>query len=156
MTIIELGAIGEFLGSLGLVITLVFLVLQIRQNTVTVNDTNLRSVTDRTIAHGRFAVEVPGFMSIFQRGTSDLSLLTDEERWLFGTYMHSMMIDFQEQLHLHRQSRLPDFYWENMNKNQLLYLSTPGGTEWWRSGQKLLGDEFVTYINGKLQSNRSS
>jgi len=118
MTIIELGAMGEFLGSLGLIVTLVILILQIRQNTATVNETNLRSVTDRSIGHGRFAMQVPGMMSIFQRSTSDLSLLTDEERWLFGTYMFSMMIDFQEQLHLHRQSRLPDFYWENVNKTR--------------------------------------
>ena len=156
MTIMELGAIGEFFGSLGLLVTLVVLILQIRQNTATVNETNLKSVVDRTIGHGRFIIEVPGLMSIFQRGSKDLSVLTDEERWSFGTYMFSMMFDFQEQLHLHRQSRLPDFYWENMNKNQLLYLRTPGGMEWWRSGQKLLGDEFVTYINGKLQSNSSS
>jgi hypothetical protein len=153
MTIFEVGALGEFLGSLGVVITLIILVLQIRQNTATINDTNLRSVTDRTIEHGRFAAQVPGLMSIFQRGSSDLSVLTDEERWIFGTYMFTMMCDFQEQYHLFQQSRLPEYYWEHMNKNQLLYLRRPGGTEWWRSGKELLGDEFVSYVDEKLQPN---
>ncbi len=38
MTIIELGAIGEFLGSVGIVVTLVILTLQIRQNTASINE----------------------------------------------------------------------------------------------------------------------
>ena len=33
MSIIELGALGEFLGSIGVVATLIYLAIQIRQNT---------------------------------------------------------------------------------------------------------------------------
>jgi len=36
MSIVELGAIGEFLGSFGVILTLVYLATQIRQNTTTV------------------------------------------------------------------------------------------------------------------------
>ncbi len=35
--IIELGALGEFLGSIGVIATLIYLAIQIRQNTRTMN-----------------------------------------------------------------------------------------------------------------------
>ena len=33
MNIMELGALGEFVGSIGVIVTLVYLAIQIRQNT---------------------------------------------------------------------------------------------------------------------------
>ena len=38
MTIIELGALGEFLGSIAVLATLVYLAMQIRQNTRTMDE----------------------------------------------------------------------------------------------------------------------
>ncbi|MDH4049536.1 MAG: hypothetical protein OEW68_09385 [Gammaproteobacteria bacterium] len=38
MTIIELGALGEFLGSIAVLATLIYLAVQIRQNTISMNE----------------------------------------------------------------------------------------------------------------------
>ena len=40
MSIIELGALGEFLGSIGVIATLIYLAIQIRQNTHSLDESH--------------------------------------------------------------------------------------------------------------------
>jgi len=46
MSIVELGAVGEFLGSIGVILTLVYLAIQIRQNTTTSKAATYSATTD--------------------------------------------------------------------------------------------------------------
>ena len=88
-----IGAIAELLSGFGVIATLVYLAIQIRQNTNSVKESNYRNQTDRSIGHSRFISGTPGMMSIYHRGMSNPSSLTPEERWQFGTYMYSMFLD---------------------------------------------------------------
>jgi hypothetical protein len=146
----DLGALGEFVGSIGVIATLIYLAIQIRQNTDSVRESNLRTQTDRSIGHSRFSAGTPGMMARFQQAQTDSTKLTDEQRWQFGTFLYSMCLDFQEQFFLHKRSRLDEAFWQTMNKNMTRYLRGPGGREWWQSGQQMLDDEFVAYVNDLL------
>ena len=77
MNIMELGALGEFVGSIGVIVTLAYVAVQIRQNTQSVRVNNQRIETDRNIAHTRFAIATPGLMSIYRRGQKLTSRLTN-------------------------------------------------------------------------------
>ncbi len=46
MTIIELGAVGEFIGAIAVVVTLIYLAIQMRQNTNALKLNTARSVTE--------------------------------------------------------------------------------------------------------------
>ncbi len=46
MTIMELGAIGEFIGAIVVVVTLIYLAIQMRQNTNVLKLNTARSVTE--------------------------------------------------------------------------------------------------------------
>jgi len=146
-----IGAIAELLSGFGVIATLVYLAIQIRQNTNSVKESNYRNQTDRSIGHSRFISGTPGMMSIYHRGMSNPSSLTPEERWQFGTYMYSMFLDFQEGYQLHIKARSDSAYWEPTKYNFLFYLSKPGGNAWWNSqGSKMLNKEFVRYVNSQM------
>ena len=46
MTIVELGAIGEFIGAIAVVVTLIYLAIQVRQNTNALKLNTTQSVTE--------------------------------------------------------------------------------------------------------------
>lgn len=46
MTIQDLGAIGEFIGSIGVILTLIYLAVQIRQNTAAMEESQRLSKVD--------------------------------------------------------------------------------------------------------------
>ncbi|MDA1076933.1 MAG: hypothetical protein O3A63_19620 [Proteobacteria bacterium] len=94
------GAIAELVSGIGVIATLMYLALQIRQNTKSVRETNLRSQTDRAIGHSRFVVSTPEMMNIFRRGCANLDELTPDERWKVGTFLFSMVQGWQEEFHL--------------------------------------------------------
>jgi hypothetical protein len=146
-----IGAIAELLSGVGVLATLIYLAMQIRQNTDSVKESNYRNQTDRSIEHSRFVSGTPGMMSIYHRGMSNYSDLAQEEKWQFGTYMFSMFLDFQEGYHLHVKGRSEASYWKSMENNIFFYLSKPGGRAWWNSqGAKMLNEEFVNFVNSQL------
>ncbi len=151
-----LGNYGEFIGSIGIVVSLIYLGVQIRQNTDSVRESNLRAATDRSIAHSRFSAGTPGMMGLFLQAQTDAGPLTDEQRWQFGTFLFSMFLDYQEQYFLQRKSRGDEAFWETMNKNMMRYLRQPGGRDWWGSGQQMLDEEFVAFVNARLKNEISA
>ena len=151
MNIMELGALGEFVGSIGVIVTLAYVAVQIRQNTQSVRVNNRRIETDRNIAHTRFAIATPGLMSIYRRGQEDPSDLTPDEYLVFASYHYSMVLDFEEKYLLQeqegiRQSRVGPGY------DRLVQVGRGGGRQWWdRSHDNLnLDPGFVSYFNRLL------
>jgi len=126
-----LGNLGEFVGAIAVVVTLVYLAAQIRQNTKAVEVSNLRSRTDRNIGHSRFAVSTPGLISIYTRGQRDPSQLNDEEYALFGTYMHSILLDSQEYHQLYVRSGVDSPFQSRaaMDRGLLAQLARRGGRQ---------------------------
>ena len=149
MSIMELGAIGEFVGSIAVVVTLAYLAIQIRTNTDTVRETNSRVHTDRMIDHSRLIAANRELTDIFRRGSADISQLDDLERWQFGTYLYSLFLDYQSEYHTNKRMRLDDYHWAFQRKNLVRYLSRPGIRDWWDKVD-MLDEEFFDYANTLL------
>jgi len=153
-----LGNYGEFVGAIAVVVTLAYLAAQIRQNTKAIEVSNLRSRTDRNIGHSRFAVSTPGLISIYTRGQRDPSQLNEEEYALFGTYMHSIMLDSQEYHQLYIRSGIDSPFQSRaaMDKGLLAQLARPGGRHWWKTSRvkEEYESDFVAYIDQLIQSSR--
>jgi hypothetical protein len=133
-----------------LIATLIYLTIQIRQIRDTVRDNNFSIQSDRAIRHSHFAAGTPGFMTVFRKGCENLDQLSDDERWIFGTYMYALFQGFQESYHLHRAGLMQDFQWEQMRNSTVVYLRRPRGRRWWESGRDMLDGSFVAYIDEAL------
>ena len=152
-----LGNIGEFVGAIAVVATLIYLVREVRQSSELIRESNLRAQIDRSIGHSRFVAGTPGMMELYERGMDDPESLTREERSRFGTFLFALFLDFSETHYLHGKSKAADFYWENQRTNMLGYLKRPGGRDWWnRGGRKSLHPDFVAYVDSELAADSSS
>ena len=150
-TIQDLGALGEFVGSIGVIVTLVYLAVQIRQNTQSVRINNRRIETDRNIAHTRFAIATPGLMSIYRKGQADSTELTEDEYFLFSSYLYSMCLDFEEKYLLQERSGMRE---NGLGKkyDQVVQFRRRGGRQWWdRNHDNLnLDPDYVSFVNRLL------
>ena len=81
-----MGAVGEVVGALAVVISIVYLAIQIRQNTQT---TKLSVEIDISKSFSTSLTELSStnLPYIFFRGLDDLEQLTDEEAAQFGFYV---------------------------------------------------------------------
>jgi hypothetical protein len=146
-----LSAIAELIGGLAVLITLIYLAVQVQQSTAVARETILRNQTDRNMDNSKFIAGTPGLMDVYIRTMDDPEAVTREERWRFGSYMYGMFLDFQEAFHFNKTSRQQDYWWPMIRKNVEFYLSRPGGRAWWQSqGSRMLDDEFVAFVNQKI------
>ena len=148
-----MGAIAELVGGAAVLVTLIYLAIQVKQNTATAREAILRNQTDRNMDNSKFIAGTPGMMDIYIRTMDDPGAVTREERWRFGSYMYGMFLDFQEAYHFSISQRQVDYWWPFINKNILFYLGRPGGAAWWNSqGRNMLDPDFVAFVDRQLES----
>ncbi|MCX2980571.1 hypothetical protein EYC98_06745 [Halieaceae bacterium IMCC14734] len=146
-----LGAIAEMIGVVAVLITLIYLAIQVRQGTAVSREAILRNQTDRNMDNSKFIAGTPGLMELYIRAMDDPDQVTREERWRFGSYMYGMFLDFQEAYHFNKSRRQKDYWWPMIRKNVAFYLSRPGGRAWWKSqGRNMLDAEFVAFVDKEI------
>lgn len=150
MTIEQWGSIGELLGSLGVLVTLVFLVVQIRQNTLTMRSTSLQTVLDGYTAANReyFATSPtsPTNRMVWSKGHEDFDTLTIDEQHLFHYFMTDYVFHLQNVLQLRDSGVLDEASFEAWNTHVVGAVGTPGALKWWDS----VRDYFTTTVRDHL------
>jgi hypothetical protein len=142
-TIQDLGALGEFVGAIAVVVTLAYLAVQIRQNTRSM-DANRKAVVaqsardiDLYIANWHLQVardpELKRIMLESQSRDGNYYLEADEgQRYEFHCVAHSMLMPFQTQ-YFHRSLEVAhdeqhDYYLRLANA---MTTTSPGWQSWW-------------------------
>ena len=92
MSLQDLGALGELVGAVAVVLTLLYVAAQIRQNT-----RSLRSATSFAVnqalaeINGRWVSNPDGFTDLWLRGCADLDSLTPLERERFSRQAYDLL-----------------------------------------------------------------
>ena len=148
-----ISAIAESIGVIAVLITLIYLAIQVRQNTEMSRQSILRNQTDRYLNNCYFMAGNSGIMDIFMRSMADPDSVTREEWWRFGSYLYGMFKDYEEMYYFNTSGRQEDYRWESSQRDLRFYLSRPGGRKWWRSqGREMLSDQFVEFVDGLITS----
>jgi len=158
MTISELGSIGEFVGAIGVVVTLIYLAFQIRQNTTQLKQNasmakaaavNNSNIALRQTRQSIFDSESAS--TIFLSGNQDYSTLSDLELLRYR-FMLQNITDVM--LDIYSQTLETDFSpetWESQGVNLVLrVLDTDGGRWFWSNYQENYPKEFRDTLNNIL------
>jgi hypothetical protein len=116
MAIQDLGAIGEFIGGVAVVITLIYLAVQIRQNTnvhASLIRQNFYDATQQMMLHG---VESSEFMELWTRAISTDDSLTPTEKTQIWRHMQAMFMGYQGFFEQYKSGSLPDKDWALLRK----------------------------------------
>ena len=129
-----LGAIGEIVGAIAVVVTLVYLTTQIRQNTKTVQAASFDSSISSINAIRQSAYENPELMDIWARGMANPEKLSELERERYRFMIHNMMwsqwnVYFQSQV-----AELPNIW--APQKIQLKRVLSQQGMKWFLENYK--------------------
>ncbi len=146
MTIFELGALGEFVGSIAVVVTLVYLTLQMRRNMFTTQAASHHAITDSINQVNLAVAESPELARIWTVGLEDRSSLTEEETWQQNMLLLSYFHIF-DSMHYEAHVGAGDsglLLAEEPGITHLMSLS--GVSEWWDENVFAYGPEFRAYV----------
>ena len=152
MSISELGAIGEFVASIGVLITLIILAFELKRNTKLL----LRSNSRETFLHNGNSLQAlldREVSELFLRGNNEgLSSLTPEERYRFDIAYVLWLQSCEQAYSDYRERLFPPDQWEVFENSIPGWLTTPGGSEWWQERNVWFGRLFRNQVDSLLDN----
>jgi hypothetical protein len=150
-----IGAIGDFVGGLGVIASLIYLASQVRHSArVTKENTREVSASARESVFGSFSrwralVADERLTRVFMLGCNDLSDLSREERFQFGLLMQDLL--YANQVLFSRghegSTGIPP---ENAVENATSVLVRPGANEWWERNSQQFMPAFSRAVSKSL------
>ncbi len=144
-----LGGFGEFFGAIAVVATLVYLSVQVRQNSKLIKHQTHLSSSDQMTKFMRLAAGSPQLSEVFIRGRKSSSDLTEVEQLQFdmALSLHLTVVEFHVRASDDVASDPDAPAWLEIVK---YFLDNPGGVEFWRGHREMFYPEFANWVDGEL------
>ena len=145
-----LGNTGDFIGGIAVVATLLYLSVQIRQNTNSMRTASRQAISSGYREANRLRLD-PQTGLAWAKGLTSFSELSFPERHLFSTVAIDEALFFQGAFALHESGQLDE-------STYLAYLdwfssimSTPGGFHWWETtGRPIYTPGMIAAVDERL------
>jgi hypothetical protein len=142
------GAIGEVIGAIAVIATLLYLAIQIRQNTKAIRSTTLTAITEHKHFELRWSSDIA---TAWRKSLTDPSSLTPDESWQMAEWMTSSIVARQNEFFQHKHGLIDDDTWEASEKIISLALSGDWARNWWNEfGPNAFTEDFVAVVEDIL------
>ena len=142
-----IGAVGEILGAVAVLFTLIYLARQIKQNTQEVRSSNYHAITGSFNAINMIVAQNAELARVFKLGNDSFSSMSEEEQTQYNFLMHSA---FRVMDVLHYQSHHgtgDTTLWEAEKPTIDSLLMPRGAREWWSTRPFNFSKDFVSYVD---------
>lgn len=143
----ELADLGEFLGGIFVVVSLVYLAIQIRQNTQSNRAENFARGLERISEMQATLSRDPELAWLHARGVADVSSLTPQERIRFTWWFAEAFGAFEFLFHQSKAGAIPDEIWERWSEIVAWWISYPGVQAWWRANPAPFSRSFTRFVD---------
>ena len=155
------GAIAELLGALGVIISLAYLSVQIRQNTRQIGEHSreLRIAALDAIASSfsRFRdplIRDPDLAALWLRGIEDFDALDPVEQVRLGRLFQELFFAHQNYWTRYTEGATQESTWEDHKGSIAANLRHPGIRTWWSRTRAIYNDEFEEIVEALLHDDR--
>jgi len=148
LTLQDWAGIAEIVGVFGLVVSLVFLIKQISDNTRSVR---VAAAHDASTALQAWYLKTgtnPQACSIMRRGFRDPSALSAEERHQFVILFHGVLLALQNGYFLGQEGALDRSLQTAITETVLSVKDQPGFKYYWEQRQSMFIEEFRNFVTG--------
>lgn len=137
-----LAALAELLGALGVIVTLAYLAVQIRQNTKLLTASLADSGRDAANEVTRILASNPDAARVFWAGIADRSSLAERDRQQFDAVLTLAFTGYRQFFSQGQLDELIAFEW---------LLGFPGAREWWANYSATFAGPYRDYVDRVLE-----
>lgn len=149
----SIASLAEIVSGVAVVVSLVYLALQVRQNTHSLRTENYARALDRVAAIQAQLSKGGESSRVFTRGVIDASKLTPEERIQFTWRLYEIFGAFEFMYHAVQTRALPDEVWERWSSAVAWWLAYPDVRGWWHARPIPFSTSFTAYVEKMIQDN---
>ena len=146
----NLGNLGDFVGGLAVIITLVYLAHQIRQNTASVQAATVQAAAQANAElMDRFGSD-PELLRFYEAGVRDFESMSSDDRARFASVMGSIMHRGEGMVDQVERGLLPRDAMEGAANRLRTTFAHPGTLAWWKRGKHVYGTSFQKWIDTEV------
>ena len=150
MDLQQLAQIGEFLGGLSVLLTLIYLALQIRSNTTAVRSAAAQQTHD-TLTDGYFRLAQDLALNrVFRTGTRDLSELTEDEMGQFFAFWSGTLYVCQNWLYQKDKGVLDEELMKSFLGGVATNFHADGFKAFWSSRRDTFSPTLREWVEGEM------
>ncbi len=156
MTLEAWGVFAEIVGGISVLVTLIYLAIQVRQNTKQLKFQALKDAIGEFLTVHNDATNDVTKANLYRRGLGSFSTLSADEKAVFHSQIHPHLSGFHQVMILHKDG-LIDL--ETFLALERVFLKTwlcPGAREWWSQYEHVPPPFLVNHIAKRMQEVSSS
>ena len=150
-----IGAIGEIIGAIAVVITLVYLAAQLRTNTTAINRSASQEVIQGRGEMSRFLASDSELSSLFWRGAATPESLDSNEWQRFYFIVNAVIRPIELGFLDHVEGRMSKETWIGQEASVLYWVVQPGRQKWIAEFGQTLNSQFLTYLNETISKHNA-
>jgi len=150
LTLDALGNIGDFIGGIGVVVTLIYLAGQIRQNTQSVRVSAYHAAQRDAADILDSVASDPELTRIFFDGNRDYESLSREDRRRYALCIASLLRKLENILYQTRLGTLEFAQWEGVLSEFRRIFAEPGTKAWWVRGRSAFNRELQDFVDQEV------
>lgn len=154
MSLQQLAQLGEFLGGLGVLITLIYLAMQIRSNTRAVRSAAAQQTHD-TLVDGYFRLAEDARLNrIFRTGTQELNNLSEEELGQLFAFWSGTLYVCQNWLYQMEKGALDEELTMSFLGGVATNFHANGFKEYWDSRRDTFSPTLRSWVEGEMAKSK--
>ena len=143
-----LGAVANLLAAMGVIATLMYLSIQIRQNTKAVRSSSIQNLVQSFSTTAQAAVENEYIVPLLLKANAGSDNLSEEERgrlhfWFIMTFRRFEGVYFQRDLGIVDAEVIDGF--------ERSHISSKSAQSWWANSKAIFNSGFVSYVEDLLE-----
>jgi len=147
-----ISAIGQVVGAIAVVVSLIYLANEVRRNTRETRDASMRWVSDNYTQWVRQVTGHPDLSELYYRGIHDFESLEGVELVRFSGLMVEVFRRSEEMYYLRLQGHLEPYVWNGLEASMRDFNRYPGVQAWWRFRSHWFSEGFAKHINQLQQT----
>lgn len=150
MDIAELGAIGELVGGVAVVASLVFVGVQVRRGAEAARSNAHQTAAANSTAL-LFRSADPQVFELSRSANENYEALSDRDRNSYDNHIMAYFNYFESLYYDHLQGAVHRDIWESrVNRMKLIFEERAGSRRTWRKAASLYGDAFRVFVETRI------
>ncbi len=149
MDLTQLSDLGEFIGGIGVLATLIYLAVQIKQTKEFVRMESAQSTTKDFTAL-LFQLMDKDHMKLFRRGMKDFESMPTNDQARLHAWLFSLLMTGQYTYALGERGALDEGMRQVVDIPNAAILRCPGTAQWWASVKTVFPSDFVQHMENQI------
>jgi hypothetical protein len=146
LTLSDISALAEIIGGLAVIGSLIFVGLQIRDNSRAVRSATAQAVHDNYAGWYLALIGEPKALAVSARGFVDYDGLAPDEKAQFVCIFMAFLSHSQNAFHQWKAGHLSDELWRGWEALMMNLVNTKGGAAFWRERSYVFGRAFEAHV----------